>query len=151
MIFDTGRVCMKTAGRDSNKYCAVLEVVDDHYVVIDGDTRRKKCNTAHLEPMDVVIKVTKSSSKADVVKALQGAGLNVADVKEASADKKKKRSAKSERPRKLQPHQKKPKAAVTKKDKKAESKAEAKAPAEKKQAALKADAKPAAEPAAKKE
>ena len=47
-MFDVGRVCLKIAGRDAGKKCVVVEKLEGKYVLIDGMTRRKKCNTLHL-------------------------------------------------------------------------------------------------------
>ena len=49
-IFSVGRVCVKIAGRDAGRKCVVVQQVNDHYVVVDGNTRRKKVNINHLEP-----------------------------------------------------------------------------------------------------
>src|SRR3989344_3520904 len=56
MIFETGRVVMKIAGRDSGKTAVIVNKIDDNYVLIDGDVRRKKCNISHLEPTEKTLK-----------------------------------------------------------------------------------------------
>ena len=50
-MFEIGRLCVKIAGRDAGLKCLVVEVIDDNYVLIDGQTRRRKCNIKHLEPV----------------------------------------------------------------------------------------------------
>ena len=57
MIFEVGRVCIKVAGRDAGNKCVVIEVIDNNYVMIDGMTRRRKCNIVHLEPLKEIIKI----------------------------------------------------------------------------------------------
>ena len=39
--------------------------------MIDGQTRRKKCNIAHLEPKDKVLKLKKNASNKEVCSALK--------------------------------------------------------------------------------
>lgn len=69
-MFDIGRVCMKIAGRDSNKYCVVIDKVDDHTVMVDGQTRRKKVNVKHLMPLKKVLDIGKNASHESVEKEL---------------------------------------------------------------------------------
>ncbi len=76
-LFEIGRLCMKIAGRDAGRKCAVVERVDDHFVVIDGNVRRKRVNIKHLEPLADVIKVKENASHADVQKAFEALGLSV--------------------------------------------------------------------------
>ena len=37
-----GQLCLKIAGRDGNNWCAIVDKIDDNYVLIDGNVRRKK-------------------------------------------------------------------------------------------------------------
>lgn len=87
MIFDVGRVCMKIAGRDSNKYCVVIKKIDDNYVEIDGQTRRKKCNIDHLEPIDKILKIKEGAASKEVADALTKAGFETAEKKPKPAKK----------------------------------------------------------------
>ena len=50
MTIEIGRICVKTAGRDASKKCVIIDLLDDKYVLIDGETRRRKCNIIHIEP-----------------------------------------------------------------------------------------------------
>ncbi len=77
MIFDIGRVCIKLAGRDANNYAVVVDVIDNNFVLIDGNVRRKKCNVKHLEPLDIVLKIDKKDSTENIKKALKEANLKV--------------------------------------------------------------------------
>lgn len=67
---DIGRVVMKIAGRDSGKIGIVVDVLDNTYVLLDGEVRRRKCNIGHLEPLARNVDITKNASHADVLKAL---------------------------------------------------------------------------------
>lgn len=69
-MFNVGQVCLKIAGRDAGKKCAVVEVIDDKYVLIEGETRRRKCNISHLEPLNNKINISKGASHDAVMKEL---------------------------------------------------------------------------------
>ena len=70
MVYDVGRVCVKLAGRDAGKKCVIVDTLDNGYVLIDGETRRRKCNTAHLEPTQQSVSISPQASHDDVCKAL---------------------------------------------------------------------------------
>ena len=95
MLFNVGRVCVKTAGNEAGKYCVILENQDNNFVLIDGDVIRKRCNMAHLEPLDIVISIKKNSDKQEILDALAKAGLKAGSVKNI---KEKKIKAKKEAP-----------------------------------------------------
>ncbi len=92
MMNDIGRLCMKIAGRDSNKTCVIVDVLDEHTVLIDGQTRRRKCNVRHLEPLNKVIKLHKGASHADVKKALAELNIDVRETKPKKAEERPKKS-----------------------------------------------------------
>ena len=73
-MIDIGRICVKIAGRDAGLRCVVVEILDNNYVLIDGETRRRKCNIVHLEPLDKSVDLKKGASHADVAKAVDGLG-----------------------------------------------------------------------------
>jgi len=81
MIFDIGRVCVKIAGRDAGKYCVIVEKIDDTFVLIEGATRRKKCNVTHLEPLDFSVDISSGADRATVAKALDEKGIVVPEKK----------------------------------------------------------------------
>lgn len=67
-LFSTGRVCVKIAGRDAGRKCVVVEEVDAHTVLIDGNTRRRKTNVRHLEPLEEVFELPSGASHEEVKK-----------------------------------------------------------------------------------
>jgi large subunit ribosomal protein L14e len=81
MIMEIGRVCTKIAGRDAKNKCVIVDVIDDNYVLIDGQVRRKRCNIKHLEPLAQSIDLKKGASHQDVVNAFKKMGLRVLDSK----------------------------------------------------------------------
>ena len=74
-MIEIGRLCIKIAGRDAGKKCIIIDILDDKYVLIDGETRKRKCNILHIEPLTQVIKIEKNASHSDVSKALDELGL----------------------------------------------------------------------------
>ncbi len=124
-IFDVGRVCIKIAGRDARKKCVVVEVLDNNHVLIDGETRRRKCNVLHIEPLDLTVELESGADNAAVADALKAEGI-VCELK--------KESAKQPQPRpKKQKVVKKKAAAEKKAEKKTEAKIEEEALTEKKE------------------
>ena len=97
-MFQLGRLCVKIAGRDAGLKCVVIDVIDDSYVMIDGQTRRRKCNVKHLEPTDKVLSVKKGVSHDDVVKELKKEGIEVREKQKRSKKAKTAQAAKQEKP-----------------------------------------------------
>lgn len=97
-MIEIGRLCVKTAGRDARLKCVIVGVVDKNLVLIDGQTRRRKCNVAHLEPLAELVKISKNASHEEVVSALKQIGIEV---------KERKQKAKTERPKKQRKGKKK--------------------------------------------
>jgi len=119
MAIEIGRLCIKLAGRDAGKKCVILQLIDKSYVLIDGETRRRKCNIAHLEPLDEKIEISESAEHSEVVKAFKKLGIDLIE---------KKSKEKKERPKKQRKVKKKPEVSAKKKKeaKKAEKKAQKK-------------------------
>lgn len=80
-MFEVGRLCVKIAGRDSGLKCVVVDIVDDKFVMIDGQTRRRKCNTKHLEPLKESIKLKKNASHKDVVSEFKKLKIDIRETK----------------------------------------------------------------------
>ncbi|MEM4637981.1 MAG: hypothetical protein QXK76_03090 [Candidatus Woesearchaeota archaeon] len=69
-MFNVGRVCVKIAGRDAGKKCVIVKHIEGKYYLIDGETRRRKCNTLHLEPLNQVVNIKEDASHEEVMSAL---------------------------------------------------------------------------------
>lgn len=64
---EVGRVCVKTAGREAGKKCAIVEIIDENFVEVIGEAvKNRRCNVAHLEPTADSIDV---SGNAESIKA----------------------------------------------------------------------------------
>ncbi|MAG20306.1 50S ribosomal protein L14e [archaeon] len=114
MIYEIGRIVLKTKGRDSNKPAVVVDIIDDNYVLIDGFVRRKKCNIAHLEPLDKTVKVKKTDKTESIKKILTKEGFKVKEKIIKKSPRKPKEEKKEKKPKK----EKKEKKKTTKKSKK---------------------------------
>lgn len=106
-MFNVGTVCVKIAGRDAGKQCVVIEEPKDGFVMIEGETRRRKCNIRHLDPLREV-KVKAGASHAEVMKAL---GLKEKETKTRKPAAKPSSHAKRAKPAKPAKPDKKAKAA----------------------------------------
>jgi len=95
-MIEVGRVCMKIAGRDAGQVCAVVEIIDKNYVLIDGQTRRRKCNVDHLEPLMKVIEISEGASHEDVVSELKKLGVEAKSSKPKKAAEPKQAAVKPE-------------------------------------------------------
>jgi len=72
-----GQLVIKTCGRDAANFAVIVDKIDDTFVLIDGNVRRKKCNVKHLEALDKVIKIKKKASTEEVKKALEEEGIKI--------------------------------------------------------------------------
>lgn len=80
-MFEIGRIVIKTAGRDAGNTAVIVDKVDEKFVLIDGNVRRRKCNIAHLEPTNEVLKIKKDASTSEVHKAMKDAGIKIVELK----------------------------------------------------------------------
>jgi large subunit ribosomal protein L14e len=124
MVFEIGRLCMKIAGRDAGKKALVVDVLENNYVLLDGLTRRRKCNIMHLEPLDKVLKISKGASTDVVLKVLKDEGIEILEKKQTKDKKEttprpKKQKVKKDKPVKVKKETKKK--AVKKEEKKTET------------------------------
>jgi len=93
-MMEIGRVCVKIAGRDAGTRCAIVKVLDDTYVMIDGEARARKCNIKHLEPTATILEISEGASHASVIDAFKRAGIVPKEWKKAEN-----RGAKAPRPK----------------------------------------------------
>ncbi|MBS3152323.1 50S ribosomal protein L14e [Candidatus Woesearchaeota archaeon] len=96
-MVEVGSVAIKIAGRDAGQLCVVVDLLDSVFVLVDGLTRKRKCNIKHLEFLDKKVKIKKNSSHEDVVKSLKDLGFEILEVKKG---KKKEHKGKPKRLRK---------------------------------------------------
>jgi large subunit ribosomal protein L14e len=79
-LYEIGRVCIKTSGREAGSYCVIISQLEGKFVTITGpkhisSVRRRNCNIRHLEPLDIKIEIPSEADDSAVEKALESAGL----------------------------------------------------------------------------
>ncbi|EWG07717.1 MAG: 50S ribosomal protein L14e [Candidatus Aramenus sulfurataquae] len=79
-VIETGRICVKTRGREAGKKCVIVDIVDNNFVLVTGPkklsgVKRRRINILHLEPTDKKVDIQKGASDEEVEKKLQEAGL----------------------------------------------------------------------------
>ncbi|MBI2671009.1 hypothetical protein HYX18_03470 [Candidatus Woesearchaeota archaeon] len=74
-----GRICIKTAGRDKDRVGIVIDLINDKFVLIDGNVRRKRCNISHLEPLPEIVNIDKNAPVEIVKKELSALGYRIVE------------------------------------------------------------------------
>jgi large subunit ribosomal protein L14e len=80
-MITVGRLCVKTAGRDAGKKCVVVQQIDRSYVIIDGETRRRKCNISHLEPLAETVEIRDGADHNEVSQIFKSMGIDLIEKK----------------------------------------------------------------------
>ena len=80
-MIEIGRLCVKIAGREAGRKCIIVDIIDDNYVLIDGQLRRKKCSISHLEPLDKKIEIKKNASHSEVIAEFKKLGIDIKETK----------------------------------------------------------------------
>ncbi len=93
-MVNVGDIAVKLAGRDAGQICVVIEVKDNRFVVIEGNTRRKKCNIQHLEFLNKQLKIKKDATREEVLKGLKESGIKFKDLKKGKSKERKERQLK---------------------------------------------------------
>ena len=106
-MIEIGRLVVKIAGRDAGKKAVIVDILNDKYVLIDGETRRRKCNILHVEPLSQTVKIEKNASHEYVSKALKEIGLEAMVTKPKSKTQKPIKKRKTHEQLKAQKEEKK--------------------------------------------
>lgn len=101
-----GQAVMKIAGRDAGNVGIIVDVINDNYVLVDGMTRRRKCNIKHLEFLDAEVKIKKNAGHSEIVKVLETLGFKISENKGSKKEAK-------EKPRKIRKSSRKEKLPAT--------------------------------------
>lgn len=76
-VYDIGRVCVKTMGREAGNYCVIVDIIDKNYVIIDGlKVRRRRANFNHVEPTADMIDIKKGADHQTIKTAIKKAKLD---------------------------------------------------------------------------
>jgi len=75
-VYDIGRLCVKTTGREAGHYCIIVDIIDKNYLLIDGlKVRRRRVNYRHIEPIAETIEIKKGAKHDEVETAIKKAKL----------------------------------------------------------------------------
>ena len=75
-VYDIGRICVKTLGREAGHYCVIVDIIDKNYLLIDGlKVRRRRVNYNHIEPIADILDLKKGASHEQVEAAIKKAKL----------------------------------------------------------------------------
>ncbi len=76
---EVGRICVKTAGRETGKKCVIIDVMDKSFALVTGPkamtgVKRKRVNLAHIMTLEDRIELKRGASDDEVTSALSAAG-----------------------------------------------------------------------------
>ena len=77
-----GRICIKLTGREAGHLCVIVDQLNDNFVIIDGNVKRRKCNLMHLEQTNKSLDIKKGASTQEVIEAMKKAKLKILKRKE---------------------------------------------------------------------
>jgi len=80
-MIEIGRLCIKIAGRDAGKRCVIVDILENNRVLIDGETRRRKVNAVHIEPLEQTLDIKKGASAEKVAEAFKKLGVELSTSK----------------------------------------------------------------------
>jgi large subunit ribosomal protein L14e len=128
-MMEIGRVCIKTCGREKGKKCVVVDIIDKNFVMIDGNVKRRKCNTEHLELLPEKLEIKKGTSTAEVKELFKKHGLIELPKQPAVAHKrerkgKQEQGKKAQKPKKTEKEKKKAPVASSERQKRSSAETE---------------------------
>jgi len=74
---EIGQVCVKTAGKEAGSVCVIVEKLDENFVLIDGQVKRRKCNVLHLKTLDKKLEIKKNESSETIKRELKALGFEI--------------------------------------------------------------------------
>ena len=79
-MLETGRICLKIAGREAGKYAVIVEKIDDNFVLVTGPksitgVKRRKCNIDHLEPTENKFDIDSKADDSSIENLWRSSGL----------------------------------------------------------------------------
>ncbi len=78
---EIGQVCVKTAGKEAGSICVIVDKLDENFVLIDGNVKRRKCNVLHLKTLDKKIDIKKNDSAETIKRELKAFGFEIKEKK----------------------------------------------------------------------
>jgi len=77
---ETGRVCIKTVGREAGGYCVVLKKEKGSFALVTGPrlltgVKRRRVNVTHIEPTQHKLEIGEGASDEEIISAYEKANL----------------------------------------------------------------------------
>lgn len=73
-VYDIGRICVKTMGREAGNYCVIVDIIDKNYILVDGlKVQRRRVNYKHIEATTDIIDIQKGADHNAVEAAIKKA------------------------------------------------------------------------------
>ena len=121
-MIEVGRLCIKLAGREAGKKAVIVDILDDNFVLIDGNVKRRKCNINHLELLSEKMDIKKGATSEEVKNLFRE--REILEEREPKIKNKRERKG-GKKPKKIRPRIKeKPKKSPQSKEAKKTSKAD---------------------------
>ena len=77
-VYDIGRLCLKTMGREAGYYCVIVDIIDKNFLLVDGlKVRRRRVNFRHIEPIADAVDIKKGASHEQVEAASKNSKLKL--------------------------------------------------------------------------
>ncbi|KKK45395.1 hypothetical protein LCGC14_0786870 [marine sediment metagenome] len=75
-VYDLGRICVKTMGREAGRHCVIVDIIDKNYLLVDGlKVKRRRVNFNHIEPLVETIEIKKGANHEEIEAAIKKANL----------------------------------------------------------------------------
>jgi large subunit ribosomal protein L14e len=76
---EVGRICVKLTGREAERKCVIVDIIDKNFVLITGPknvtgVKRRRANINHIEPLQEKVAIKRGASDEEVAEALKAAG-----------------------------------------------------------------------------
>jgi len=76
-VYDLGRICVKTMGREAGRHCVIVDIIDKNYLLVDGlKVKRRRVNFNHIEPLTDIIDIKKGANHEEIEAAIKKANLD---------------------------------------------------------------------------
>ena len=78
-VIEVGRICVKSAGRETGRKCVIIDIMDKSFVLITGPkkvtgVRRRRVNMNHVEPLEEKLDVKRGASDDEVAATIEASG-----------------------------------------------------------------------------
>lgn len=107
-MVDVGRVVIKLTGREAGQKGVIVEILDNNFVTIDGNVKRRKCNIDHLALLTEKLDIKEGADSKEIKDIFKERGwLNEKEV--AVKEKRKRKGGKKPKKKAHKKGKKKPK------------------------------------------